>query len=190
MRPLSSESERGSERTRHTSRQTRDAFRGPSFTRQEAVDALGLCASNDASISLALDDSSNRMAQVKSFKIAAFLFLIVLLPSLRASDHKHGAKDAVATKTSSAASAATSVTLKDGRVATIENGRVMLAQGGKQVPAPGGRYTTREGTVLLVGNDGRLTNSASLKAEAPPQPEMKRATPTSNGPRRQTGSNI
>jgi hypothetical protein len=130
------------------------------------------------------------MFEVKSFKIAASLFLVLLLPSVRAAEHKKGAKHTTATKTSSAASAATSVTLKDGRVATIENGRVTLAQGGKQVPAPGGRYTTREGKVLLVGNDGRLTNSASLKAEAPPQPEMKRATPTNNGPRRQTGSNI
>ncbi|MFL6527636.1 MAG: hypothetical protein ACJ8IQ_06020 [Chthoniobacterales bacterium] len=127
---------------------------------------------------------------MKSYKIAASLLLIVVLPSLHAADHKQGAKHATATKTSSAASSATSVTLNDGRAATIENGRVMLAQGGKQVPAPGGRYTTREGKVLLVGNDGRLTNSASLKAEAPPQPEMKRAVPSRNGQLHQTGSNL
>lgn len=126
---------------------------------------------------------------MKSYQIAV-LFVIVALPSLHAADQKKERAKTTTTKSASPATSVKSVTLKDGRIVTIENGRVMLAQGGKPTLMPGGRYITREGKVLLVGNEGRLTNSASLKAEAPPEPEQKRATPTSSGQRHQTGSNL
>jgi hypothetical protein len=127
---------------------------------------------------------------VKFFIIASFLSVTIALPALRAADPKKGKSGAAVSKSAKAAVTKKSVTLKDGRVAVIENGLVTFAQGGKPVAAPSGRYTTREGKVLLVGNEGRLTNSESLKAEPPPQPEAKRVAPASNGQRHQTGSNL
>jgi hypothetical protein len=131
------------------------------------------------------------MQLVKSSRILSLLCLFVLLPSLQASTKHKKTRSHTATAKATSPAAAATITLKDGRLARIENGRVMLAQSsGKYVVAAPGRYSTRDGKFLLIGNEGRLTNSTNLKVEAAPQPEKKRTAPTSNGVYHQTGSHL
>jgi hypothetical protein len=129
---------------------------------------------------------------VKFYPAAIFALVFAVVPALHAqTKHDKKSSHAAAANSATSAGAASAFTLNDGRLARIDDSRVSLAKpGGKYTSAAAGRYSTREGKLLLVGNDGRLKNSTTLPVEVPPQPEVKRTTARSNGQYHQTGSNL